>query len=131
MERVGAAWAAGNLRVLRPLLHPEGSWAFVDDSPRVINDPDELVDAIRELRRDPIYQVSNVRHTPLTDQILLGTCQVRTAMRNSRGHRLARYYLLLEVRDGLFYRSESFPSEAAARAAAEAGWASSVESAAT
>jgi hypothetical protein len=49
-------------------------------------------------------------------------------MRNSRGHTLGRYYLLLEVRDGLFYRSESFPSEAAARAAAAAGWASGVES---
>jgi ketosteroid isomerase-like protein len=131
MERVGAAWAGGHLDLLRPLLHPEGTWAFVDDRPRVINDPDELVEAIRELQRDPLYRVSNVRHTPLTDQIVLGTCQVRTAMRNSRGHRSARYHLLLEVRDGLFYRSESFPSEAAARAAAEAGWASGVESAAS
>lgn len=123
MEKVGAAWAGGDLQGLRVLLYPAGSWAFVDDGPRVINDPDELVDAIRELRRDPIYQVSKITHTPLTDRIVLGSCQVRTAMRNSRGHMVARYFLLLEVRDGLFYRSESFPSEDAARAAFERGWA--------
>lgn len=126
MERVGAAWAGRDLDVLRPLLHPAGSWAFVDDRPRVITDPDELVEAIRELQQDPLYQVSNVRHTPLTDRIVLGSCQVRTAMRNSRGHTVAQYFLLLEVRDGLFYRSESFPSEVAARAAVDAGWASEV-----
>ena len=127
MERVGAAWAGGDLGVLRSLLHPAGTWAFVDDSPRVIHDPDELIEASRKVQRDPIYQVSNIRHMRLTDRVLLGSCQVRTAMRRSRGHRVARYFLLLEVRDGLFYRSESFANEDVARATAEQGWASGVE----
>ena len=127
MDEAGAAWANGDLDVLRARLHPEGTWAFVDDRPRVINDPDRLIDAIREIQQDGLYQLSSIRHTPLSDRVVLGTCQVRTSIRGRGGHNVRHYYLLLEVRDGLFYRSESFPSENGARAAFERGWGSSLE----
>jgi ketosteroid isomerase-like protein len=122
MERVGAAWSSGDLDALRALLHPDGSWAFVDARPRVIQDTDRLLDAIRELQSDGLYQVSNITHQSLSEHVLLGTCQVRTSIRGRGGHSLAPYFLLLEVRDGLFYRSESFPNESSARAAFARGW---------
>jgi len=122
MESAGAAWASGDLDALHRLLHPDGTWAFVDAKPRMIKGPERLLEAIRELQHDGLYQVINVTHEPLSEHVVLGKCQVRTSFRDRGGHRVARYVLLLEVRDGLFYRSESFPNESAARAAFADGW---------
>jgi len=124
MERVGAAWAAGDLELLRSLLHPEGSWMFIDVAPRLIQDRDELIRAIRGAQDDARYRLGPITHKPLDGRVVLGSCQVRTTLSGGKGHRIARYVFLLEVRDGLFYRSEVFPGEDAARAAFARGWGS-------
>jgi ketosteroid isomerase-like protein len=124
MERVGAAWAAGDLVLLRSLLHPGGSWMFIDIDPRLIQDRDELIRAIRDAQDDAMYRLGPITHKPLDGRVVLGSCQVRTTLRGGAGHRIARYVFLLEIRDGVFYRSEIFPGEDAARAAFARGWAS-------
>jgi ketosteroid isomerase-like protein len=117
MERVSVAWEGGDYETLRSLLHPY----VVVEKPRMITDPDELVDAIRDAQQRTAYQFRPTKYVELSEHVLLGTCTIRTAVRGG-GHIVAPYVFLLEVRDELFYRRELFPSQQAAHEAFESGW---------
>ena len=123
MERVSAAWVAGDYEALRELLHPEGVWFLVSASSRMYFDPDEFVDAIRDAREHTVYEFNPMTHDPLGARVLLGSCFIRTPIPAAGvGHNMSRYTFLLEVRDGLFFRSETFASEQEARSAFLRGW---------
>ena len=123
MRNVSVTWKIGDYETLRGLLHPDGMWFLVDDNPRFIVGVEEFIDAIARARHETVFDFSNDVYEPLSETILLGSCQIRTPLPGGRGgHILGRYHLLLEVRDGLFSRSESFPNEEAARAAFAVGW---------
>jgi len=123
MRQVSAAWKQRQYASLRELLHPDGMWFLVDDNPRFIVGRDEFVEAIARAQHETVFDFSNDKYEPLSETILLGAAHIRTPLPDGQhGHRLGRYHFLLEVRDGLFYRSECFPTEAAARAAFATGW---------
>jgi hypothetical protein len=116
----------GDYPTLRTLLHPSGSWEFVSTNVRIFSDPDELVDAIRHEQERKTYKLYTVTHEPLAASVVLAGAYIRTARAGGRGHGVGRQAFLCEVRDGLFFRSEAFPSEAQARAAFESGWGGNV-----
>jgi ketosteroid isomerase-like protein len=122
MSGVSRAWELGDLRSLRKLLHPDGVWMFVGAEPRAISDPDELIEAIREEQETTAYNLSPHTNHELSENVVLATGFIRTALPNGRGHRMSHYAFLTEVRDGLFHRSEVFASEEEAREAFWAGW---------
>lgn len=125
VERVGVAWESGDYDKLRTLLHPEGSWVVVSAEPRTISDPDELIKAIEVAQKTTSYRTYTMEYEPLGGPVVLARGYVRTpAGHGVPGHTLARRYFLLEVRDGLLFRREHFPSEDDARGAFRAGWAS-------
>ena len=132
MRGVSAAWKGGDYRTLRDLLHPDGVWflpdgmrVLVDDRPRFILGLEELTEALA--RADANLDFGDVVYEPLSEAVVLGSCHIRTPLPGRHGghHDLGRYIFLLEVRERLFFRSESFPSEDAARQAFGRGWGSS------
>jgi ketosteroid isomerase-like protein len=132
MRDVSAAWKGRDYRMLRDLLHPDGVWFLPDgmqllvgDRPRFILGLEELIEAIA--RANTSLDFGDDVYEPLSDAVVLGSCHIRTPLPGRhRGHRdLGRYVFLLEVRDRLFFRSESFSSEDAAREAFGRGWGSS------
>jgi ketosteroid isomerase-like protein len=132
MRQVSITWKRGDYRALRKLLHPEGMWFLVDADPRFILGVSEFIDAIALAQRETVFDFSNDLYEELAEGVLLSQCQIRRPLRGSEhGHTLGRYFFLLEVRDGLFARSESFPTEVAARDAFEAGWVQKLEATAS
>jgi hypothetical protein len=122
MSGVSRAWELGDLRSLRKLLHPEGAWFFVGAEPRAISDPEELIEAIRDEEATTAYNMSPITNHELSENVVLATGFIRTALPDGRGHRMSHYAFLTEVRNELFYRSELFASEEEAREAFRAGW---------
>jgi ketosteroid isomerase-like protein len=128
MRSVSGAWRSRDYEALRALLHPQGIWFLVDDHPRFIVGVDQFIEAIATAQQNTVFDFSNDVYEELAEGILLGHCQIRRPIPSpGHGHTVGRYYFLLEVRDGLFARSESFPTEDVAREAFAKGWSSALE----
>lgn len=123
MRSVSQAWKREDYGWLRELLHPDGTWFLLDDNPRFIVGREAFVEAIERAQRETVLDFSNDAYEPLGETVLLGSCEIRTPFPGGRGgFSTGHYFFLLEVRDGLFARSESFASEQAAREAFARGW---------
>jgi ketosteroid isomerase-like protein len=123
VQRLLDAISAGDREALRAVLHPQVvvRRAFVDAaSSRSYPGAYEGAEAVAELLsgfKDALdgFEVSARRAEDVGPHLVLLEALIVTGPPESRSHQLT--WGLLEVRDELIFSTESFPTEAAARAA--------------
>jgi hypothetical protein len=109
-RQVVSAWQARDWDRLRSLLHPEGTFEPTTAGGRFV-DAEDLVGSLEAADRT-VFSVCGLTYEKLADDFAIAAGYVRHL--HERGHSLTRAVWLIEVRDGLAYRSTPFRSRKSA-----------------
>jgi hypothetical protein len=111
-QQIVSAWQERDWDRVRSLLHPEGLFESTAAGGRTV-DAEGFLNALIEADRT-VYSVYGLSYEPLADGAVIVSGYVRQPRR--RGHSLSRVVWLVEVREGLAYRSTPFATRESALA---------------